>query len=157
METPSQSFHKLPESWEHGELSERGEDVQVPRSRGFTTAFLCRCHSFSSCLLCVWGGGGAGAWTLELHLEPLHQPFFVMNFFEIGSRELFAQAGFELRSSWVVRITGVSHQRPALPCLLSCLLVLIHLFILILMNNKSIGDGEFFSAFLHFVWDVFII
>jgi hypothetical protein len=26
-------------------------------------------------------------------------PFFVLGFFEIGSQELFAQAGFELRSS----------------------------------------------------------
>jgi hypothetical protein len=26
----------------------------------------------------------------SLHLEPLHQPFFVMGIFEIGSRELFA-------------------------------------------------------------------
>jgi hypothetical protein len=32
---------------------------------------------------------------------PLHlEPFFVMDFFEIGSQELFAWAGFELRSSW---------------------------------------------------------
>jgi hypothetical protein len=31
-----------------------------------------------------------------LHLEPLHQPFSVMSFFEIGSYELFAWAGFEL-------------------------------------------------------------
>jgi hypothetical protein len=41
-----------------------------------------------------------GAWTQSLHGEPLHQPFFVMGIFEIGSHELFAQAGFELRSSW---------------------------------------------------------
>jgi hypothetical protein len=31
--------------------------------------------------------------------EPQHQPFFVMGFFEIGTPEPFAQAGFELRSS----------------------------------------------------------
>jgi hypothetical protein len=30
-----------------------------------------------------------------LHLEPLHQPFFVVDIFEIGSHELFAWAGFE--------------------------------------------------------------
>jgi hypothetical protein len=30
-----------------------------------------------------------------LHLEPLCQPFFVLGFFKIGSRELSAQAGFE--------------------------------------------------------------
>jgi hypothetical protein len=36
--------------------------------------------------------GGAG---FELHLQPLHQPSFVMGFFEIGSLELFAWAGFE--------------------------------------------------------------
>jgi hypothetical protein len=28
----------------------------------------------------------------------LQQPFFVMDFFEVGSHELFAQAGFELQS-----------------------------------------------------------
>jgi hypothetical protein len=37
---------------------------------------------------------------LGLHLESLHQSFFVMGIFEIGSCELFAQAGFKLRSSW---------------------------------------------------------
>jgi hypothetical protein len=35
-------------------------------------------------------------WGLKgLHLEPLHQPYFCEEFFEIGSRELFAQAGFK--------------------------------------------------------------
>jgi hypothetical protein len=38
---------------------------------------------------------GTGAWTQGLHLEPRHQPFFVMEFFKIGSRELFALAGFK--------------------------------------------------------------
>jgi hypothetical protein len=33
----------------------------------------------------------------------------VIGFFEIGSHKLFIQAGFELQSSWVARITGVSH------------------------------------------------
>jgi hypothetical protein len=32
-------------------------------------------------------------------LEPLQQPFLVMDIFEIGSKELFAWAGFKLRSS----------------------------------------------------------
>jgi hypothetical protein len=32
---------------------------------------------------------------LRAYLEPLHLPFFVMGFFDIGSHELFAQAGFE--------------------------------------------------------------
>jgi hypothetical protein len=35
----------------------------------------------------------------RLPLEPLHQPCFVLGIFEIGSRELFAQAGFKPRSS----------------------------------------------------------
>jgi hypothetical protein len=30
-----------------------------------------------------------------LHLESLHQSFFMKSFFEIESRKLFAQAGFE--------------------------------------------------------------
>jgi hypothetical protein len=40
-------------------------------------------------------------WGLNLGptLEPLHQPFFVMALFAVGSHELFAQAGFEPHSS----------------------------------------------------------
>jgi hypothetical protein len=34
------------------------------------------------------------------HFEPFYQPFFVMGFFKIGSRELFAWAGFEPWSFW---------------------------------------------------------
>jgi hypothetical protein len=41
-----------------------------------------------------------GVWTQGLHLEPLYQSFFCGEVFEIGSRELFAQTGFESRSSW---------------------------------------------------------
>jgi hypothetical protein len=66
------------------------------------------------------------AWSQGLHLEPFHQPFFVMGVFKIGSRELFACAGFEpaaillISASWVARITGVSRQHPALrPVLIS--------------------------------------
>jgi hypothetical protein len=33
---------------------------------------------------------------LSLHREPLHQPYFCEWFFGIGSRELFAWAGFKL-------------------------------------------------------------
>jgi hypothetical protein len=49
-------------------------------------------------------------------------------FFEIGSRKLFAQAGFEpcfswslplISASWISRITGVSHWCPALHIFLS--------------------------------------
>jgi hypothetical protein len=41
------------------------------------------------------GVGGAGVCTQGLHLKPLHQPFFVKGFLQIGSHKLFAQAGFE--------------------------------------------------------------
>jgi hypothetical protein len=41
---------------------------------------------------------GIGDSSQGLHLEPLHQPFFVIGFFETGSRKLFAQADFKLRS-----------------------------------------------------------
>jgi hypothetical protein len=37
--------------------------------------------------------------VLDLNLESLHQTFFVMDFFEIGSGELFTQAGFDPQSS----------------------------------------------------------
>jgi hypothetical protein len=39
---------------------------------------------------------GTGVGTQGLHIEPLHQPFLVMDFFEIGVQEIFAQTGFEL-------------------------------------------------------------
>jgi hypothetical protein len=39
--------------------------------------------------------GSTEVWTQGLHLEPLHQPFFVKGFFKLGSRELFAWSGFE--------------------------------------------------------------
>jgi hypothetical protein len=39
---------------------------------------------------------GTEVWSQGLHLKPLHQSFFEMGFLKIGSRELFAQAGFEL-------------------------------------------------------------
>jgi hypothetical protein len=41
-----------------------------------------------------------GVWTQGLHLEPLHQPCFVVAVFKIHSHKLFVWAGFELRSSW---------------------------------------------------------
>jgi hypothetical protein len=43
--------------------------------------------------------GSTGIGTQGLHLEPLHQPFFVLGFFKIGSCKLFVQAGFEPQSS----------------------------------------------------------
>jgi hypothetical protein len=70
---------------------------------------------------------GSTGWTQDftvdrqafLLFEPLHQPaLFCEGFFEIGSHELFAQAGFEPQSSWssaswVARIIPVRHQYPA--------------------------------------------
>jgi hypothetical protein len=55
---------------------------------------LCMC-TFFFCFC------STGTWTQGLHLEPLHQLFFVADFFfKIGCQELFAQAGFEPWSSW---------------------------------------------------------
>jgi hypothetical protein len=55
-----------------------------------------RDHPFSShATICLWWKSlqlcvcGTGVWTQGLHLEPLHQPFFVKGVFKIGSRELF--------------------------------------------------------------------
>jgi hypothetical protein len=66
-----------------------------------------------------WGGTGVGTQGLTLVrqvfllLEPLHQPIFVTSCLEIGSRELFSQAGFELDHPDLcllsTRITGMSH------------------------------------------------
>jgi hypothetical protein len=57
------------------------------------------CTMFAACVLFFFFCG-TGAWTQGLLLEPLHQPFFVMGIFKTGSCKLFAQAGFELWSSW---------------------------------------------------------
>jgi hypothetical protein len=48
-------------------------------------------------------------------LEPLHQSFFVLGFFEIGSFELFARDWLQteillLSTSLGARITGMNHQ-----------------------------------------------
>jgi hypothetical protein len=47
-----------------------------------------------------------------LLLEPHLQSVLLWLFWEWGSPKLFAQAGFEPKSSEVVRINGVSHQHP---------------------------------------------
>jgi hypothetical protein len=44
---------------------------------------------------------GTGAWTQDLHLEPLHQPYFC-EWFWLWTAVL-------LVSAWVARISGVSH------------------------------------------------
>jgi hypothetical protein len=49
----------------------------------------------------VEGGAFSSAvWTQGLHLEQLHQPFFVMGFFKIRSHKLLSHIGFKPRSSW---------------------------------------------------------
>jgi hypothetical protein len=53
-----------------------------------------------------------------LLLEPLHQPFFLMNFFEIGCCELFAQGWLQIAillisASYAARIISVSHKNLA--------------------------------------------
>jgi hypothetical protein len=58
-----------------------------------------------------------GVWTQGLHLEPLHQPFFVMRFFWHRVSQTICPCWFQtmillISVSWVARITGVSHWRP---------------------------------------------
>jgi hypothetical protein len=69
---------------------------------------------------------GTGVWTQGLYLEPYHQPFFVMGFFEIGSCKLFCPVWLGMTIllivSWVARIIGVSHWRSAWSCLFKTLL-----------------------------------
>jgi hypothetical protein len=61
---------------------------------------------------------GPGAWTQSLNLEPLHQPYFCEGFFKIGSHRTIYPGWFWtmillISTSWVARITGVSHRHPA--------------------------------------------
>jgi hypothetical protein len=60
-----------------------------------------------------------GAWTQGLHLEPLYQSFFCVcerGFFKIGSLKpgWLRTVILLVSTSWVARITGMRHQRPAL-------------------------------------------
>jgi hypothetical protein len=55
-----------------------------------------------------------GAWTQGLHLEPLHQPFFVEGFFRDRVSWIVCPGWLWtvillISASWVARITGVSH------------------------------------------------
>jgi hypothetical protein len=60
-----------------------------------------------------------GVLTQGLHLEPLHQPFYVMSLLVIVSHDLFTWTGIEslillISASLVDRITGMSHRFLAL-------------------------------------------
>jgi hypothetical protein len=58
-----------------------------------------------------------GVWTQGLHLEPLHQPFFVRVFWEMVSGTICPgwlwTMIFLISASQVARITGVSYRHPA--------------------------------------------
>jgi hypothetical protein len=41
-----------------------------------------------------------GAWTQDLHIEPLQEFYFCESFFEIESHKVFACVVFEPWSSW---------------------------------------------------------
>jgi hypothetical protein len=78
--------------------------------------FLMTFDIFEEGWSCFWFFFSTGIWTetsrllgSALPLEPLCQPFYVLDIFEIGSWELFARASFELQSSWVARITAVMY------------------------------------------------
>jgi hypothetical protein len=62
----------------------------------------------------VWIEGLTLATQALLPFEPLHQPFLVVGFFNIGSLELFVWGWLQTEilpnsAFWVARITGVSH------------------------------------------------
>jgi hypothetical protein len=57
--------------------------VQVPRSRRRSGTMVITYAAFQPQELFFFGH--TGVWTQGLHLEPLHQSFSVMGFFEIGS------------------------------------------------------------------------
>jgi hypothetical protein len=61
---------------------------------------------------------GTGAWTQGQHLEPLHQPFFVMDFFQDGVSQTICLGRLRtmilpISATQLARIIGVSHHRPA--------------------------------------------
>jgi hypothetical protein len=57
---------------------------------------------------------GTGAWTQDLHLEPLHQSFFCDGFFQDRVSWTICLGWFPtmislISASWEARITGMSH------------------------------------------------
>jgi hypothetical protein len=57
-------------------------------------------------------------WTQDLHLQPIHHPFFVIFFFsKVRSCELLAWAGFKPWSSWSAKIIGLNHWHSVFPSL----------------------------------------
>jgi hypothetical protein len=59
-----------------------------------------------------------GVWTQSLHVKHLHQPFFVMDFFEMEVSQTTCLAWHQtsillISASWVARITAISHQNLA--------------------------------------------
>jgi hypothetical protein len=83
-----------------GGLSGLSEIIALHFSYAFKV-FLSRLSFFWCVCVCVCVCVcGSGAWTQGLHLEPCHQPFFMIGFFKIESCKLFAWAGFEPQSSW---------------------------------------------------------
>jgi hypothetical protein len=72
--------------------------------------FFCFCGFFFFC--------STRPWTQGLHLEPLHQPYFVMGFFRDRVSWTICPSWFWtmillISASWVARITGMSHWYPA--------------------------------------------
>jgi hypothetical protein len=57
---------------------------------------------------------GTGVWTQDLHLEPLHQPYFHEVLFWDRVSQTICQGWHQteillISASWVTRITGMSH------------------------------------------------
>jgi hypothetical protein len=90
--------------------------------------FFCSCKCFPSLILSqvhfiiylfiyLFIYFGSRAWTQGLHLKPLHQPFFVMGFFDRDSWTICLgwlwSTILLISASWVARITGLLHQRLA--------------------------------------------
>jgi hypothetical protein len=77
-----------------------------------STSFFISCFFFF-----LFFFGSTQAWTQGLHIELLHQPFFLWRiFFKTGSHGTVCPGWLWtvfllISDSWVVRITGVSHQR----------------------------------------------
>jgi hypothetical protein len=72
--------------------------------------FFCCCSFACFC--------NTGAWTQSLHLEALHQSFFC-DFFWARTQTICPNwlwtMIFLISASCIARITGMSHQRPAVP------------------------------------------
>jgi hypothetical protein len=89
-------------------------------------------------------------WTQVLHLEPLHQPFFVMSFFQDRVSLTICWAGFEPWSSWSLPPEYLGLQVWATGAWLFCFVF--NVFITNIFRDKKRMYQEQGRECMNFIW-----